>query len=132
MPSISGAVCSLLPSERFGRTMTFASCYGWSCRPHDLAMETWYHPSMHELSGSRSARVLLRNFENGNPPPVGPAKSACVAPLSSPQGLNNIARMLADGTITARIRSTVELDGVGQMLEKLRHGGLCGKAVIRF
>lgn len=53
-------------------------------------------------------------------------------PLSSPQGLNSIARMLADGTITARIRSTVELDGVGQMLEKLRHGGLRGKAVIRF
>jgi D-arabinose 1-dehydrogenase-like Zn-dependent alcohol dehydrogenase len=53
-------------------------------------------------------------------------------PLSSPQGLNNIARMLAGGAITARIRSTVELDGVGQMLEKLRHGGLRGKAVIRF
>jgi len=33
--------------------------------------------------------------------------------------------------ITARIRSTVELDGVTQMLEKLRHGGLRGKAVIR-
>ena len=39
--------------------------------------------------------------------------------LSSPQGLNEVARMLADGTITARIRSTVELDGAGQMLEKL-------------
>jgi NADPH:quinone reductase-like Zn-dependent oxidoreductase len=52
-------------------------------------------------------------------------------PLSSPQGLNRVARMLADGTITARIRSTVELDGAGQALEKLRHGGLRGKAVIR-
>jgi D-arabinose 1-dehydrogenase-like Zn-dependent alcohol dehydrogenase len=52
-------------------------------------------------------------------------------PLSSPQGLNEIARMLAVGTITARIRSAVELDGVGQMLEKLRHGGLRGKTVIR-
>jgi NADPH2:quinone reductase len=52
-------------------------------------------------------------------------------PLSSPQGLNELARGLADGTITARIRSMVELDGVGQMLEKLRHGGLRGKAVIR-
>ena len=51
--------------------------------------------------------------------------------LSSPQGLNEVARMLADGTITARIRSTVELDGAGQMLEKLRNGGLRGKAVIR-
>ncbi|MGC2459611.1 MAG: hypothetical protein WA446_01335 [Steroidobacteraceae bacterium] len=39
--------------------------------------------------------------------------------------------MLADGTITARIRSTVELHGAGQKLEKLRHGGLRGKAVIR-
>jgi hypothetical protein len=30
------------------------------------------------------------------------------------------ARMLADGMIAARIRSTVELDGVSQMLEKQR------------
>ena len=52
-------------------------------------------------------------------------------PLSSPKGLNEVARMLADGTITARIRSTVELNDAGQMLEKLRHGGLGGKAVIR-
>jgi NADPH:quinone reductase-like Zn-dependent oxidoreductase len=52
-------------------------------------------------------------------------------PLSSPQGLTEVARMLADGTITARIRSTVELDGAGPMLEKLRNGGLRGKAVIR-
>jgi NADPH:quinone reductase len=51
--------------------------------------------------------------------------------LSSPQGLNEVARMLADGTITVRIRSTVELVGAGQMLEKLRNGGLRGKAVIR-
>jgi NADPH2:quinone reductase len=52
-------------------------------------------------------------------------------PLSSPQGLTDVARMLADGIITARIRSTVELDGVAQVLEKLRNGGLGGKAVIR-
>jgi len=39
--------------------------------------------------------------------------------------------MLADGTITARIRSMVELDGAGQTLEQLRNGGLRGKAVIR-
>jgi len=38
--------------------------------------------------------------------------------------------MLADGTITARIRSTVDLDAAGQVLEQLRHGGLRGKAVI--
>lgn len=54
-----------------------------------------------------------------------------VNPSSSPQGLSQIARMLADGTITARIASTVELDGAGQVLEKLRNGGLRGKAVIR-
>jgi len=51
--------------------------------------------------------------------------------LSSPQGLNEVACMLADGTITARIRSMVELDGAGQTLEQLRNGGLRGKAVIR-
>ena len=39
--------------------------------------------------------------------------------------------MLADGIISARIRSTVELKDAGQMLDKLRHGGLGGKAVIR-
>jgi NADPH:quinone reductase-like Zn-dependent oxidoreductase len=50
---------------------------------------------------------------------------------SSPQGLNQVARMLADGTITVRIRSAVDLDGAGQMLETLRSGGLRGKAVIR-
>jgi NADPH:quinone reductase-like Zn-dependent oxidoreductase len=52
-------------------------------------------------------------------------------PLLSPRGLTEVARLLADGTITARIRSTVELDGVGQVLDKLRHGGLRGKAIIR-
>jgi D-arabinose 1-dehydrogenase-like Zn-dependent alcohol dehydrogenase len=51
--------------------------------------------------------------------------------LESPQGLNQVARMLADGTITARIRSTVELNDAEQMLERLRNGGLSGKAVIR-
>ena len=52
-------------------------------------------------------------------------------PLSSPEGLNQVAHMLAEGAITARIRSTVELDGAGQLLEQLRNGGLRGKAVIR-
>jgi D-arabinose 1-dehydrogenase-like Zn-dependent alcohol dehydrogenase len=49
----------------------------------------------------------------------------------SPQGLTEVARMLADGTITARISTTVDLDGAGQVLERLRQGGLHGKAVIR-
>jgi hypothetical protein len=39
--------------------------------------------------------------------------------------------MLADGTITARIRSTVDLDATGLVLEELRRGGLRGKAIIR-
>jgi NADPH2:quinone reductase len=51
-------------------------------------------------------------------------------PLSSPQRLKEVARMLADGTISARIRSTVELEAAGQMLDKLRHGALRGKGVI--
>lgn len=52
-------------------------------------------------------------------------------PAMSPQGLAKIARMLADGVITARVRSTVGLAEAGQILEKLRNGGLRGKAVIR-
>jgi NADPH2:quinone reductase len=52
-------------------------------------------------------------------------------PFSSPQGLDTVARMLAAGTITARIRSTVDLDGAAQVIEKLRSGGLSGKALIR-
>jgi hypothetical protein len=50
--------------------------------------------------------------------------------LSSPQGLNVVACMLADGTITARIRSTFELEGAEQMLDKLRNRGLRGKGII--
>jgi NADPH:quinone reductase len=52
-------------------------------------------------------------------------------PLLSRQGLDTVARMLADGTITARIRSVAGLDEAGQILERLRTGGLRGKAVIR-
>jgi NADPH:quinone reductase-like Zn-dependent oxidoreductase len=52
-------------------------------------------------------------------------------PLLSPQGLDTVARMLADGTITARIRSVAGLGEAGQILERLRTGGLRGKAVIR-
>jgi NADPH:quinone reductase-like Zn-dependent oxidoreductase len=52
-------------------------------------------------------------------------------PLISPKGLTTVAQMLADGTITARIRSTADLDAAGQVLEQLRRGGLRGKAVIR-
>jgi NADPH:quinone reductase-like Zn-dependent oxidoreductase len=52
-------------------------------------------------------------------------------PLASREGLNQVARMLVEGKITARIRFTVELGGASQMFEKLRHGGLRGKAVVR-
>ena len=38
--------------------------------------------------------------------------------------------MLADGMITARIRSTVELDDAGKMLETPRNSCLSGKALI--
>jgi NADPH:quinone reductase-like Zn-dependent oxidoreductase len=52
-------------------------------------------------------------------------------PLATPKGLDTVARMMADGTITARVRTTVGLDGAGDMLEKLRQGGLGGKSLIR-
>lgn len=57
--------------------------------------------------------------------------SSTTNPLSSPQGLSDVAGMLADGTIRARITSTIELDAAGQLLDKLRYAGLRGKAVIR-
>jgi len=53
-------------------------------------------------------------------------------PLSSPQGLTKVARMLADGTIIARIRSIIQPDHIGEMREKIRNTGLHGKVVIRF
>jgi D-arabinose 1-dehydrogenase-like Zn-dependent alcohol dehydrogenase len=40
--------------------------------------------------------------------------------------------MLAHGTITARIHSIIQPDQIGEVFEKLRSGGLHGKAVIRF
>jgi D-arabinose 1-dehydrogenase-like Zn-dependent alcohol dehydrogenase len=52
-------------------------------------------------------------------------------PLISPEGLTTVAQLLANGTITTRIRSTVDLDEAGQVLEQLRRGGLRGKAIIR-
>jgi NADPH:quinone reductase-like Zn-dependent oxidoreductase len=52
-------------------------------------------------------------------------------PLISPQGLTTVGQMLADGAITARIGSTVDLDAAGRVLDELRQGGLHGKAVIR-
>jgi NADPH2:quinone reductase len=52
-------------------------------------------------------------------------------PFSTREGLTQVARMLTDGKITARISTTVELEAAAKILEKLRKGGLRGKALIR-
>ncbi len=52
-------------------------------------------------------------------------------PVQSSEGLDRIVRMLGDGAIATRIRSTFQLDEAGQMFELLQHGGIRGKAVIR-
>ena len=52
-------------------------------------------------------------------------------PLISPQGLATVAQMLADGTISARIRSTVALTDAAGCWTISGSGGLHGKAVIR-
>jgi len=52
-------------------------------------------------------------------------------PKQSPQGLTELARMLADGTITARIRSEGGLGDALSLLGQLRSGELRGKAVIQ-
>ncbi|MFZ0313943.1 MAG: NADP-dependent oxidoreductase [Candidatus Korobacteraceae bacterium] len=57
--------------------------------------------------------------------------NAQLNPAESSQGLDQVARMLAEGKITVRISKTVDLDGAGEILQKLRSGGLKGKAVIR-
>src|SRR6202050_5446461 len=57
--------------------------------------------------------------------------SSSANPLISPEGLATVAQLLADGTITTRIRTAVDLDAAGQVLDQLQHGGLRGKALIR-
>lgn len=52
-------------------------------------------------------------------------------PLASRPGLTEVARLLAAGTITARITTTEPLDAAGALLDRLRHGSVHGKAVIR-
>ena len=52
-------------------------------------------------------------------------------PLSTTEGLNEVAQMLVDGTITARVRKTAPLEDAGKILDMLRTGGLRGKAIIR-
>jgi NADPH2:quinone reductase len=57
--------------------------------------------------------------------------SSATNPLATMEGLNEVARMLADGAITVRIRSTLPLERAGEILDTLRTGGLRGKAIIR-
>lgn len=52
-------------------------------------------------------------------------------PLSNTEGLTRVARMMKDGIITARITAVVELEKAGEIIEKLKKGGLRGKALIR-
>jgi NADPH:quinone reductase-like Zn-dependent oxidoreductase len=53
------------------------------------------------------------------------------SPASSPQVLRELAHMVDAGTISVRISAAVGLDGAGQLLERLRNGGVRGKAVIQ-
>jgi NADPH:quinone reductase-like Zn-dependent oxidoreductase len=52
-------------------------------------------------------------------------------PLSNTEGLTRVARMMADGVIAARITVAVELEKAGEVIEKLKKGGLRGKALVR-
>ncbi len=52
-------------------------------------------------------------------------------PSASSEGLKEIVGLLADEKITTRIRATAGLDEAQDILERLRNGGLLGKAVIR-
>jgi NADPH:quinone reductase-like Zn-dependent oxidoreductase len=52
-------------------------------------------------------------------------------PLSNTEGLTRVARMMGDGIITARITAVVELEKTVEIIEKLKKGGLRGKALIR-
>lgn len=56
---------------------------------------------------------------------------AHVNPSMSPAGLTEVGHMLVAGTITARIACVAGLESAGQVIEKLRSGGLRGKAIIR-
>ena len=57
--------------------------------------------------------------------------TAVTNPFNSAKGLSELARMLAGGVITARVSASVDLNAAGDLLERIRTGGLHGKAVIR-
>jgi NADPH:quinone reductase-like Zn-dependent oxidoreductase len=52
-------------------------------------------------------------------------------PKQTPEGLAELAQMLAAGTITARIRSTADFHELPRLLGTLRNGNFRGKANIR-
>jgi NADPH:quinone reductase-like Zn-dependent oxidoreductase len=51
-------------------------------------------------------------------------------PLWSREGLGTVARMVAGGTISVRIAADFDLGAAGEVLHKMRSGGLNGKAVL--
>ncbi len=52
-------------------------------------------------------------------------------PLASREGLSELGRLLAAGAITARITASEPLADAGALVDRLRQGGVHGKAVIR-
>jgi NADPH:quinone reductase-like Zn-dependent oxidoreductase len=50
--------------------------------------------------------------------------------MASREGLTELARLLAAGAITTRITTTEPLANAGALVDRLRHGGVRGKAVI--
>jgi NADPH:quinone reductase len=52
-------------------------------------------------------------------------------PLASPAGLTELARLVEDGTVHARVRTVVPLEDALDVLDRLHQGGLHGKALIR-
>jgi NADPH2:quinone reductase len=51
-------------------------------------------------------------------------------PFATPKGLAQVVQMLAAGTITSRVQAIVELNDASEILEKLKKGGLRGKALV--
>ncbi|HET7016856.1 MAG TPA: zinc-binding dehydrogenase [Streptosporangiaceae bacterium] len=52
-------------------------------------------------------------------------------PLASPAGLSELARLVADGTVEARVREVVPLEDAMRVRDRLHQGGLSGKVLIR-
>jgi NADPH:quinone reductase-like Zn-dependent oxidoreductase len=52
-------------------------------------------------------------------------------PLASSAGLAQLAQLVADGAIEARVRDVVPLEDALQVRDRLRQGGLSGKVLIR-